>query len=300
MNKLTLQAFLFSFTWCTALCAQPTLQSSDLTTGKHFNLYTLGNVTPSSLTMTGANVTWNLSTSNATLIGTADFQDMSSTPYAAVYPTANFAMKFTVGTNITYSLFNLTSSVLEEVANNVGTSNPTSFLDYRTALLFPYSFNMSNTDTYQKSGQSATTITHIYDSFGTLTLPSGNVTGLIRDYSTDNGTGTSQALWWNASPVYPVLQGDNNGVTLWQVAAASGITEQEKALSFQLYPNPCTTELHVLNQQPIIKLEVFNITGHMLITSHQSLIDIAALPAGVYFVRVTFAGKTESSKFIKQ
>jgi hypothetical protein len=284
----------------TNLAAQPVLQGANMQTGLGFNLYTLSNVTSANLSPGGANITWNLSAGTATLLGTADLQDMASTPYALQYPAANFAMKFTVGGNAVYSLFNLTGSILEEVANNVGTSTPTTFLNYRTALVFPYTFNLTNTDTYQKNGQSANTISHTYDAYGTITTSTASINNLVRDLSTDNGTGTTSALWWNASPVYPVLQADNTGVTLWQLASNNGIEQNENALNFRVYPNPSTNELRIINQKPITKIEICTVTGQVQLSTTQSLVDITTLQSGVYFVKAYMTNGVETVKFVKQ
>jgi len=299
--SLNLSLITFLMIVSTKLFSQPTLQSSDLQTGLSFNVYSLSNVNTSNISASGANVTWNLSSATiGNLLGTVDFMDMASTGYAAQYPTANFAMKFTIGGVSKYNFSNLTSTVLEEVAINVGTSGLQTFIDYRTDLVFPFTFNLSNTDTYQKNGQSATTVTHNYDAYGTVTTSSTSINNLVRDLSTDNGTSSTQAVWWNVSPVYPVLQADNSGVTLWQLTSVTDIKQPNSNLSFQVYPNPSTNQLHIINQKPITKIEIYNVTGQLKLTDNQSVIDISMLPSGVYFIKAFLENSIETIKIIKQ
>ena len=299
--KKTILSVTFSIALVINGFSQPTLQSSDLQTGLSLDVYSLGNVNTSNLSTSGANVTWNLGSAvTATLIATVDFMDMASTGYASQYPAANFAMKFTIGATTTYNFWNLTSSVWEEVAINVGSSGLQTFIDYRTDLIFPYTFNLTNTDTYQKNGQSATTVTHTYDSYGTVNTNTISITNLIRDIGTDNGTGTTQAIWWNTSPIYPVLQADNSGVTLYQLTSSTGVHQVKQELSFHVYPNPANNELHIINEKPMNKIEIYNVIGQLQLTTTQSLIDIANLPSGVYIIKAYIEDRIETTKIIKQ
>lgn len=283
----------------TTLFAQPVLSSDSLHTGLSFNLYSLSNVNTSNLTAYGANVTWDLSTSTSTLIGIADFLPMSSTPYASQYPAANFAIKFTVNGSVSYSLFKLTATALEEVGNNVSTTGGVPFLNFRTALVFPYTFNLSNTDTYQKSGQGTKTIIHKYDAYGTFIASSGTFHNVMRDLTIDNGD-TSVNLW-SSSPCIPIFQANNNGFTLWKLTSSTtGISEVTYNRIFDMYPNPANDELNIINKELISKIDIINISGKLQFSTVQNKIDISELSQGIYFVKVYSENGVATQKFIKE
>lgn len=290
--------FLFSM-GLTAAIAQPVLYSDSLHTGISFNLYNLTNVNTANLATAGAAVTWDISGATATLFGTADFMDMASTPYAAQYPAANFAMRFIpIGSSELYSLFTLTTSSLNEVANNVGTPNETSFIDPRETLVFPFIYNTSSTDVYQKTGQGQKVIVNNYESYGTLVTSFGTTNNIVRITTTDNGN--TSLNFWGISPLVPMFQASSSGFTLWESTGLTGISTTVTNELFDMYPNPAINELHIVNKQLLSKIEIINSAGAIQITTTQSRIDISMLASGVYFVKAYTAGKVISQKFIKQ
>ncbi len=282
----------------TTLSAQPVLQSSGLITGLNFNLYSLSNVNTANLAPAGANITWDLSSATATLIGTVDFLEMSATPYANDYPAANFAMKFTVAGNSTYSLFNHTSTILEEVANNVGTGSPVSFIDFRTSLVFPFSFNLSNTDSYQKDGQGVKSISNTYDSYGTFIANTTSNSNVVRLLTDDNGN--TSYNWWSSSPVMPLFQASGSGFVLWQLTTLTNSKKIYANTLFDLYPNPATKTLNIINKELISKIEIFDNTGKLQFSTVQSVIDISMLKNGIYFIKAYSGTGTVSQKFVKE
>lgn len=283
-----------------ALLAQPILHSDSLKTGRSFNLYSLSNVNTTNLSVSGANVIWDMSASTAVLAGTSDFLAMSSTTFAAQYPNANFAMKFTpTNGSAIYSLFNLSSTILEEVANNVGTATPVSFTNYRTALVFPFTYTLSNSDTYQKSTQNAKTITNTYDSYGTFITSATTYTNVIRNYTIDDGN--TSLNWWNVSPMFPLFQASSSGFTLWKLTSSStGLSEIQYNILFDMYPNPAKNELHIINKELISKLEIYNIEGQLQFSTINSIINISDLKPGVYFIKAFSVKGIVSQKFIKE
>jgi len=291
---------IFSLLTISTLIAQPVLYSDSLHTGLSFNLYSLSNVNIANITPSGANVTWDLSSTAATLAGTADFQEMSETPYALDYPAANFAMKFTIaeGPSI-YSLFNLSNSVLEEVANNVGTANPVTFTNYRTSLIFPFSFGLFTMDVYQKAGQNVKSISINYDGFGTFITNDTSYENVVRIYNEDDGN--TNVTWWSTTPLSPLFQASSGGYILWKLTSSSvGIAEMYTNHIFDMYPNPAMNELHIINKELISMVEIFNISGQLQLSTTRSTIDISSLQKGWYLLTVTTQkGESITQKFIK-
>lgn len=282
------------------MSAQPTLKSTDLHTGYHFNQYSLSNLNTANLMPSGANVTWDLSSTTATLIGTVDFLEMSETPYQAEYPAANFAMKFKlIGEVPNYSLFKLSNTVFEEVANNVGTLTSFSFLNYRTVLVFPFAFNSVITDIYQKQNQEVKTIKHTYDAYGSFLANDTTNSKIVRIYTDDNDQ--IAPVWWNSSPFVPLFRASSEGFILWQLTTTTtGIQEANNNQLFEIYPNPATNELHILNKELISRIEIYNTVGQLQFSTTQSIIDISGLKIGQYIVKAYLAKGAVSQNFVKK
>lgn len=280
------------------LHAQPIFVSDSLKTGHIFNLYALTGVNIADISPVGANVTWNISTATATLAGTAEFQDMAATPHAATYPMANFAMKFTMGATTNYSLFIKSNTKLEEVANNVGTT-PTDFIDYRNALVFPFTYGMIDNDSYQKTAQTSKTLTLNYSGYGTFITSMGANNNTVQCTITDDGN--TSVHWWNSVPLVPLLQASGSGFILWQISGGpTGMKDYSVNPVFDMYPNPAENTLHIINKELVSKLEIYDITGKLMFSTSQSVIDISNLPAGTYAIKAYTEKAVVSEKFIKK
>jgi len=74
-----------------------------------------------------------------------------------------------------------------------------------------------------------------------------------------------------------------------------------QANTITIYPNPTTTALTVTNTQPITNITITNLVGQMLSThnynTEQVQVNVADLPAGVYFIKIN---STEVRKFVKE
>ncbi len=285
----------------TTVIAQPILQSANVHTGIKLNAYSLNGVGQSAVIVSGANVTWDLSAATlGSQSAVLELTDMASTGYAAQYPTANFAMKFTIAGAVTYNFSVLTSSKWEEMALNVGSSGLQTFLNNRTILPLPFTYNLKDSDIYQKNGQSAKSTTHFYDAYGTLKVGTATFTNIVRDMSTDYGVNATQGIWWNTSPVYPILQVDNNGVTFYQLVSSTGIDQITKDFVFSIYPNPSTNELNISSTNKIAKVEVYNLTGQLQSSSNKNKVDVSDLSSVIYFVKAYSENGVATQKFIKQ
>lgn len=72
---------------------------------------------------------------------------------------------------------------------------------------------------------------------------------------------------------------------------------------FYLYPNPTANILNVVNDdasQTISNLEIISMEGRVLIKQNTPQVEIASLPTGMYFCRITSTNKTQTLKFLKQ
>ena len=83
-------------------------------------------------------------------------------------------------------------------------------------------------------------------------------------------------------------------------------TKKSFASSFSLYPNPCKSELNIVQNTTSADgtvMTIFDVTGRSVrtefIQSSSSSIDTSALPEGLYSVRLNKNGRVESQSFIK-
>ena len=69
-----------------------------------------------------------------------------------------------------------------------------------------------------------------------------------------------------------------------------------------VYPNPATGIVQVRSASPVVRTELFGITGKMLkSTSGSNLVDLSTLPAGLYFLRIFHSqNPPETVKVMKQ
>lgn len=82
--------------------------------------------------------------------------------------------------------------------------------------------------------------------------------------------------------------------------AATGIRENEKATNkIFVYPNPSNDWIQISHDGTIDKIEVFNSSGKLIITSFEDRISLNKLPEGVYVVRVYVDDHFSSTRFVK-
>jgi NAD kinase len=87
------------------------------------------------------------------------------------------------------------------------------------------------------------------------------------------------------------------------------ITSSGRSLSFNsglnIYPNPCSGEITIETGESFSRGTLLIITCegqqilHQTITDKTTIIDVSALRAGIYFVKVTGRKKVQVGKFIK-
>ena len=80
---------------------------------------------------------------------------------------------------------------------------------------------------------------------------------------------------------------------------ASGIETVDEGL--RLYPNPTDGMLTVQSPKPLARIEVYGLGGERLLESRDTILDLHALPDGMYIVMLHFAdGTRHSEKVVKQ
>lgn len=82
--------------------------------------------------------------------------------------------------------------------------------------------------------------------------------------------------------------------------STTGISKNEKTTKkISIYPNPSKDWIQISHEEAIDKIEIFNSSGNLVITSIDDRISIMKLPEGVYVVRVYEDDHFSSTRFIK-
>jgi len=85
-----------------------------------------------------------------------------------------------------------------------------------------------------------------------------------------------------------------------------GINQVSKLESIVLYPNPTTGELSVFSYQfSVEEIQIFDVYGRDIVSlkslmSFETTINIAHLPAGIYFVKISTEAGVAMRKVVKQ
>jgi hypothetical protein len=255
------------------------------------------------ITNGGANHTWDFSSFTFNPIGTLSIITPSSAPMGSSFPSSNYAMSLNGNS---FSFFNIGSSKMEVQAWTIAAAG--SGNDYspnpRTIFNFPFSFNDTAFDTWQKVGGSQNTVTLYYDSYGTLITPSGTYTNVVR-IRENYGIGADDYFWYSLNPLIPIAIFDHNTTTLYHIAATqvTGINEQSNmSISANIYPNPANEIVNISNIPIGSTLNITDITGKTVFNStiitDQTTISTRDFVNGIYFIRVENNGIVSNKKLV--
>jgi hypothetical protein len=83
---------------------------------------------------------------------------------------------------------------------------------------------------------------------------------------------------------------------------ATQVAESVSLASFSIYPNPVKSSFQIASEKVAKKVTVFNLQGKQVVSLAQGLtkVNVAHLPAGVYFVSVEIDGAIKTEKLIKE
>jgi hypothetical protein len=271
--------------------AQPVISNGNNIAAPGFSTPVSYAIPASGVGNAGANQTWDFSSLSFTPVGTLNTIDPATSPFAASFPTSNYA--YTLAT--TYSYFQASSSKMEVLAYSI--TSPGSGNDFspnpRTVLKFPFSYNDTETDTWQKVGGSTNNVTITYDGYGTLITPSATYSNVVR-VKEDYGGGAVDYQWYILNPLMSILTYSNGNNTLYlaQATTPTAIEVQNTPLhSIKMYPNPSRGQLtfHCSGLPPEGPTELTIITakGQVIFKSGicegLSSVDLNSASRGMYF-----------------
>lgn len=274
----------------------------------------------------GANQTYNFS--NLSQVGQAvsyTYVLASTTPYASQYQgaTLSYAAQSTQGST-GYTYIKTTNNSYELL----GVATPDAQFVYTNSQLvmsYPFTYNSTFTDYFEGTGENTQGIeifrkgytTSTADGYGTLTLPNGTFTNVLRvktvqDYKDSfdfMGDAYEYKYFFTTYSYYsndyrlPLLNISYNEITepflgstsvsksvAFYPNSTTSVQENEKT-NISVYPNPANDRFFVSNNNnaEITTVEILDITGKsVLLTPYTAGNGISTdeLPAGIYMVRI--------------
>ncbi|MEO6305815.1 MAG: T9SS type A sorting domain-containing protein [Bacteroidia bacterium] len=312
--------------------AQPTLTDANCNpvAGETFSVVISNSISPGSA---GANQSWNLGAMTATGSGLANTYVAATTASGSIYPNSNV--------NYQDALMSLYLKTSTTVLQNYGKfhhagSNPgkivTTYSDPIDMLHYPVNFNDTYTDSYVGTRYSTSNTTPSYirfgtytvtaDGYGTLTIPSGVYTNVMRvhmhsinrDSIANNSSGSyymqDEYLWYLPGTHYPIAGYINyDGVmhSFYMSSNLTGLKENHSNLfALDLYPSPASDIINIhfpVSANEKMQLGIYNSLGQELKTialettaTDDVKISTSDLSNGIYILQVTDKGNILSSK----
>lgn len=248
----------------------------------------------------GANQTWDFSNLNLLLTGTDHSIPVAGSPFANLFPSANYLYKFVgIGAdryyyhNISSTKYDILSLGLTATTGENYTPNP------RTFAVFPYTYGTVFSDSYQAITDAAeTTFTATYDAYGTLVLPFGTFQNVIRQKIVKNGQ--TNYNWFNVQPFYPILQTvlEQNSIGIIKdLTPPLSVDQHSLEKMFAVYPNPTQGEITIEaidNTGKDIEIEVLDMLGKRLLykkenglSNDQVQLNMESFNSGIYLLKIT-------------
>lgn len=303
MKKIT--TYLLVLSGFNAFC-QPILNSSDLTSFNVSSNYFEGSSATLNSGGFGANITWNYSTIALAANGTENIETVSSAPYSANFPAANY---FTKVNNEYYAYHNLTATKLDFLGDSFSTTVSANYLNPETLFTFPFIYNSSLSDTYQESSSSpVVSKVTVYDAYGTLILPFGTYTNCMRIKTTYSDTNEIAYNWFKLSPFRVIASCYilPSGPAFFDFYQATNLSADSFVISkISIFPNPVSSVLNVAmaNNAVFSRIIIQDSLGKIIFTEDKNntsaVINTENFSSGLYFVSVIADGQKSTTKFIK-
>lgn len=274
--------------------AQPILNSSGLnynSTGTAYSANPVGIVAGSS----GANQTWNYSSTVLTTIGPVVGTEVTTAPFASNFPQANYFVKTNFNGTIYYLIAKSSATKLE----NLGIVTDTSILvnfspNPQTQYEFPLSYNQTITDSYALTSDPTVnnSFTITYDAYGTLITPFGTYSNVVRIKRLDGIFPIFS--WCTTNPIREILniRFGSAGVVSAQFTEypVLGLDILEKDEKIIIYPNPSSDSFIISGSgNANFEFKIFDLVGKIVKigkTIAFEKIDIENLENGNYIIQI--------------
>jgi len=87
-------------------------------------------------------------------------------------------------------------------------------------------------------------------------------------------------------------------VTIPMIGFPTGLPSTEQS-QFKIYPNPTSDFACVEHIEDILHVQIFDISGKMILNETRRCVDVSGLTNGIYLIKVTTHSKSYTSKFVK-
>jgi len=296
-----------------------------------------------SFTNSGPDVTWDYSDLTPNFGGDINAIDPALAPAGAQFPMSNVALSMG-DTIFTFALTNTDGYYYLGSQSTTGTYPSTLvYSDYRTFLKFPFTYDDTYFDIYKGVVTTAVASVHVTaatemfaDAYGTLILPTGTYTNVLRTITVDAEIDSvfvmgsyvksfellrTQYSWFDETSPGPLMSIEivsNAGLgTLDTVAyymttnAGIGDSPQDLVSALRVFPNPAEDHIMIAfetSQNAESTVSIVNQVGQVVIqkvvfgdNSGQvnEAFDINHLPSGIYFVNISCnCGNQITQKFV--
>jgi hypothetical protein len=278
----------------------------------------------------GTGQTWDFSALSLTTNQTPlDFQDPSTTPSSADFPSANVAQY----DGAEYTYFNSTSALLE----SYGTSaSSVIYTDPHLLFTFPFAYNDQITDmfegTYIVAGNTSTrdgSSTTTADGTGTLITPTNTYNSVLRTrmevtlidsieaFGNTVVTTVDQDIyqWYDANTKFPLMQivfvnsitesagqvvNSSNSKLVSVNSDEVGLGEETNSPVISMYPNPANDILNVV-AKGAVDVKVYSMIGEEVLSTsgnNSFAIDVASLTEGSYIVMFSENNQNYTQKLV--
>lgn len=278
--KTTLTPFLAFFALSAA--AQPTLQYANVNLiGKTFPVHLVTDPGSADPLTDGAGIIWDFSSITLQMnVGSVTFVDPAGTPYASSYPTANLAQVVTSIEGTSYDYFALEATQLDMLAEGVGSTDPRVYTGPKTPLQFPLAYQGFFVDNYTEGGSSST-VTRAYSAYGTVILPTGTFTNVVKVTSSSGNID-----FYHSDPLEPLGHIESDGAVIVYGDATVGIADLGQMPALGAMPNPTADQVQVTGLGSGAHWQLMDLQGRVLRSGvHRSgplQLHLADLAGGPY------------------
>ena len=202
---ITMKKTIFSLVLSTTshfISGQPVITAADVTTPMHGTAY-VAQATNFSPGNSGENQIWDFTSLSITQSGQFTINPAEKPLNKEVYqqqcvhnqsPSEEKCVLYKLS-KAGYDLVSLSFTDLGDV----------DYVDPKTILVFPFEYSTAFEDTYCMAGDKKVHhASYVYDAYGTLKLPFGTYTNVIRQKTVNDGK--VDFFWYNVKPFYPIMQ----------------------------------------------------------------------------------------------
>jgi hypothetical protein len=284
--------------------AQPVIQDGSTMPAPGFTVpVSVGSAT-TGIGGAGAAQTWDFRSVGLVPVGNVTIVAPASTPFSSSYAASNYAFTLTTVTGGTQYFYLINSAGRFETLAAGVTTGPGSGDDYTpnplTTLAFPFSFGETVTDTYQKVGGNIDNVVLTYDGYGTLMMPYGTYTDVVRVRLAYPGG--SDYVWYSSNPLTPLLAFGygNNLFTAFAAPVSSVGSQAKESADRSVISEPVSGAVTIsISGADLGRGTTFllcNVAGETVrrlrLESTRTSIDLDDLAPGVYVYRLAAGGIT--------